>query len=460
MPGLLAVALLASPVARAGEAPAAAPAPAPAAPAPAPAAPAPAPAALPPETFDDQARFLAGLPVSEGSPLATLSAGADWQDYAKHMDADWGVLKQRRLDKMVEWATAELYPKIDAGQNLFYIFGGPDLITPLVLYPEAPVYVLCGLEPVGQVPRLSTLKKPLLDKAIENLRRSIATTVRSSFFKTNDMAADLTRTDLRGVLPLLYMFAARAEFKLVDVKMIQIDDQTGEYKELGENEKAASKDILGVKLKVQRAGKEKAQEIFYVKQNVENTILAKTPGFFAFLKKLAPANHFFKAASFILHNAKRFSKTRDFVLENAASILQDDSGVPFHAFAKGKWSFVLFGKYLRPLPPFQTHLQDDLVKAFKDGPVEPLPFVTGYRHPGESNLVLALPVKPGDQKPDEKKPDDKKADDGTSQGECRPDCPPSKTSSETVADPKKAPEAKPADAKPAKVDDKKPAEKH
>ena len=372
-----------------------------------------APAAAPvvQETFDDQARFLAGLPVSEGSPLAALTAGDDWKDYAKHMDTDWATLKQRRLDKMVEFAAAELVaPKIDPTANLFYFFGGPDLIGALVLYPEAPVYILCGLEPVGQVPRLSTLKKPALDKAIENLRRSIASTVRSSFFKTNDMAGDLTRTDLRGVLPLLYLFTARSDAKVLDVKMISVDDQTGEVKELGENEKAAAKDTVGVRMKIQRAGKDKAQEVFYLKQNVDNAVLAKTPGYFAFFKKYAPANHFFKAASFILHNAKRFSKTLDFVLENSLSILQDDSGVPFHAFGKGKWNFVLYGKYLRPLPPFQNHIQDDLTKAFKDGPVQPLPFVTGYRHPGESNLVLAMPVKPGEAKPEDKKSEEKPGD--------------------------------------------------
>lgn len=343
--------------------------------------------AKPVETFDDQARFLAGLPVSDSSPLKALEESKEWQDYAKSLEADWGTLRERRLGHMIEWSGQELRQRIDTKANLFYFFGGPDLISVLALYPEAPVYLLCGLEPIGQVPQVSVLKKPILDRAMANLRKSLNTTVRASFFKTSDMAGDLTRTELRGVLPLLYLFAARSDAQVLDVKMIEIAS-SGEARDLASGEKPG-KGVPGVRMRIQRKGQEKTQEIFYVRQNVENDVLARTPGFLAFHKRYAPGNAFFKAASFILHDTKRFSKTRDFVLENSLSVLQDDSGVPFHSFGKDTWSLALYGRYLRPLPPFGGHYQDELVKAFNDGQVRPLPFVTGYRHPGESNLVLA-----------------------------------------------------------------------
>ena len=387
MPGLIAAAVLLCATARAQ------PQPAPDAATPDAAAPAPAAAV---ESVNDQALFLGGLPVPEGSPLAALEQQKDWQDYARQMAEDWKTAKGRRLEKMAAWTESELKPKIDPKANLFYFFGGPDGLSVSVLYPEAPVYILCGLEPIGKVPPLAGLKPAALGKALTNLRASIRPIVRSSFFRTNEMAGDLTRTDLRGVLPLLYFFVARADARLIDVKLIELDD-AGEVKELADGE-TPSKGVPGARLRIKRAGADKEQEIYYLRQNVENDILKNTPGFLAFHKKYAPANSFLKAASFILHNAKRFSVTRDFIVENSLSVLQDDSGLPFHMLQKKTWNFVLYGKYLRPLPPFGGHLQDDLVKAFATEPVQPLPFTTGYRHAGESNLVLAL------RKPPETRP--------------------------------------------------------
>ncbi len=396
--------------------------------------PAPAAAAAPAvqESLDDQARFLAGMPVSDASPLKTLEAEKGVQEYAKALDADWALLRKRRLDPMTEWRTTELAPKIDPKRNLYYLFGGPDFVSAAVLYPEAPVYVLAGLEPIGGVPELTKLKKGALDRGLANLRKSINSTVRSSFFRTNDMAGDLTRTDLRGVMPLLYLFIARSDAKLLEVKLIEIDP-SGEVKELAPGAKP-DKGVPGAHLRFQRAGHDQPQDLYYLRQNVENNVIDKT-GFFPFFKKFAPANSFFKAASFILHNSKRFSKAKDFMLENSASILQDDSGMPFAALAK-KWDYWLYGTYLRPLPPFTGHLQDDLVKAFKTGPVTPLAFVTGYRRQGQQNLVLAVP-KPATDTPDSKSTPSTQSTQSTSTKEPKTE-PKAEPKTELKAEPKAA----------------------
>ncbi|MGC4119305.1 MAG: hypothetical protein QM765_33010 [Myxococcales bacterium] len=412
LPSLLAAwALYATPLARAAE-PAAAPA-EPAKAEPAKAEPAKAAAADHPsdrpagnsnvETFDDQARFIAGLPVSEGSPLAEVEKDEQWQDYAKSLDKDWTKIRTKRLDAMSQFSSKELAPKIDPKANLFYFFGGPDFLSVSVLYPDAPVYILAGLEPIGFVPQISKMKQDRLDRSIDNLRKTIMNNVRASFFRTNDMSGDLTRTEFKGVLPVLELFAARADFKVLDVQYFELGDQ-GEEQVLADPTKGDKKKPQGIKLRLLKKGRDQEQVLYYLKQDVANSVLKNTPGFLAFFKKHAPANHFFKAASFILHDAKRFSTTRDFVMENALSILQDDSGVPFDQLRKPKekepkWTTHLYGKYFRPLPPFDKHYQDGLIKAFKTETVEPLPFVTGYRHEGEANLVLAIPKKAEEAKP-------------------------------------------------------------
>jgi len=238
------------------------------------------------------------------------------------------------------------------------------------------------------VPRMGGIAPAALDEDMRNLRSSFNSIIRLSFFKTNDMRDDLIRTELRGVLPLLYVFVARADAKLLEQTRVEIDDQ-GELKVLNETERCVG--VPGVRLRIQRQGHPGTQDVFYFKHNVEDGVIKSGPGFLAFFKKYAPANTFLKAASFLLHRPKQFSLTRDFLLANSRSILQDDSGLPFASLSKEKWNLILFGTYLRPGPPFTSRLQPDVVEAFKAGPVEPLPFLTGYRRVNESNLVLAIP---------------------------------------------------------------------
>jgi hypothetical protein len=226
-----------------------------------------------------------------------------------------------------------------------------------------------------------------LDEDMRNLRSSLNSIIRLSFFKTNDMRDDLIRTELRGVLPLLYVFVARADGKLLEQTRVEIDAK-GELKELGEKDKCIG--VPGVRLRIQRKGHEGTQDIYYFKHDVSDDVIRLGPGFLTFFKRYSPANSFLKAASFLLHRPKQFGLTRDFLLGNSRSILQDDSGIPFASLSKEKWNLTLFGTYLRPGPPFTSRLQPDMTEAFKAGPVEPLPFLTGYRRTNESNLVLAV----------------------------------------------------------------------
>jgi hypothetical protein len=202
------------------------------------------------------------------------------------------------------------------------------------------------------------------------------------------MAGDLTRTELRGILPILYLFVARSGATLLEESRVEIDD-AGALKVLGEKDKCTG--VPGVRLRIQRPGHAGTQDVFYFKHNVEDDVIRSGPGFFTFFKGYAPGNVFLKAASFLLHRPKQFGLTHDFLIANATSILQDDSGLPFASLNKGTFGLTLYGTYLKPRPPFTMRLQDDMTKAFKDGPVEPLPFLTGYRHVGEANLVLAIP---------------------------------------------------------------------
>jgi len=343
------------------------------------------PAAL---TLNDEARFLAGMPVSPGSALVSLEASKAGREHAAAIDQEWATLETVRLRAMEEWGATELKPRITGTLPLIYLFGGPDFISADALYPSASTYVLGGLEPVGAVPPLATMKPEALAVGLENLRDSLKTILKLSHFITDEMATELRRTELKGVLPLLYLFLARSGNELIAADPVCID-RAGKI--IACSPAATPPDgVPGVRIAFSSSRDGQIRNLFYFRMDLENTKVPTKPGFFTFLQSLGPSNSYLKAASFILHN-NAFSLTRNFLLTRSKTILQDDSGIPFKAFKRDRWNFVFFGTYVAPEPIFKGSYQADLDRAFREAaPTRPLPFSTGYAHTRKASLILAI----------------------------------------------------------------------
>ena len=382
-PAPAAVAAAAAPVAAA---PVAEAAPTPAAPVltPAPAV-APAPAAASGSTLDDQARFLAALPVKAGSPLAAWQSTSDYLDHVKVMNAKWKTLSER-LDKATAWQQAELSHRIQGNRNLIYFFGGPDAVHAVRLFPDAPTYLLAGLEPVGMIEAPEKLKFKEVHTAIDSISWTLRTFVDKSFFRTTEMGKDLHGQRIKGVLPVLVVMLSRSGAVIDGTSFFEIDAQG-----VATGKPAGQKwgpGVPGVKVRFHFDGKA-PQEMLYVRVNLYNDELDKQPGFLAWARTFGPANSFLKAASFILHD-DHFSRTRTLLLEASDAVVEDDSGIPYHSFQKGEWATTCFGKYMAPRDPFEKQYQKDLDKACTEQPSRPLPFMIGYRKQNDTFLLLAV----------------------------------------------------------------------
>jgi hypothetical protein len=378
---------------------AAAPAPAVAAPAATstPVATAPAPAAVavavPPvevapsvtSTLDEQARFLAGLPVPAGTALAAWQNTADYRDHVNLMNSEWKKLSDR-LDKATAWQQAELAPRIQGNRNVIYFFGGPDAVHALRLFPDAPVYLLAGLEPVGVVEAPEKMKFNDVHTAIDGLSYGLRTFVAKSFFRTTEMGKDLQGRGIKGVLPVLELMLSRSGATIDAMGFFEVD-QKGVASEKLPGQKWGP-GVPGVRVKFHLAGKG-PQEMIYVRVNLINDEVDKQPGFVAWARTFGPANSFLKAASFILHD-NAFSRPRALLLETSAAVIEDDSGIPYRAYPRGEWDFTCFGKYMAPRDPFEKQYQRDLDKACAEQPLKPLPFMIGYRKLNDTFLLLAV----------------------------------------------------------------------
>lgn len=331
-----------------------------------------------PQSPNDMARFLAGLPSGPRSPLGALEQQPGWQRHAAELNAAWGEFERRIATRIQVWSHAKLPPSPPA---MFYMFGGPDFPHANAFFPDASVYILSGLEPVGALPNPAVLDGRDLSDSLASLRRSLGNYLKYGYFITKEMNAQLRQGDFKGIVPLLYLFLARSEMTIRSVEYVNVA-ANGSLALLRDGRKAR-----GVRIGI--TGRDGAPRmLYYFSTDLSNNGVAKS-GFLKFCASQGAGGALLKSASYLLHTGG-FSKVRQFLLQYGAVIVQDDSGIPLKYFQQGKWRLRPFGQYLPPIDVFKRHYQKDLARLFRSGNAEAVNFGIGYHwHPSRTNILVA-----------------------------------------------------------------------
>ncbi len=340
---------------------------------------------------DDTAHFLAGLPPAPNSPLAALTKNPFWQQHARYFDSIFAREDSTTLSKVRAFSRQQLTDKHD---TMLYMFSGPDFLYATSFFPNASTYVLAGLEPVGDIPQLTSLSHAAVDGSLRNLETSLGSLLSYSFFITRNMKTQLHEGPVYGTLPVLYVFLARTGKTIHDVSFVALDAE-GNFLSADESGGAsignkaprqlARSAAQGVKI-VFSDGSGPTQTLYYFSTNLADGSVERS-GFLAFCGKLGPADSFIKSASYLLHTGG-FNRIRSFLLNHSATILQDDSGIPLGYFDPTKWRLQPFGRYVGPLNIFGSAYQGSMAELFRRA--TPIDFGIGYRwRRNESNLLLA-----------------------------------------------------------------------
>lgn len=341
-------------------------------------------------SLDEQAKFLAGYPLPPGSVLGRIQSTPSGRAHAAAFESLWARYNEHHFTPMRVWASAELTPRILPTAPVFYFFSGPDAISALALYPSAMDYLLGGLEPVGGLPVPGSLPRDRLKLALDNLRSSTDVILSYGHFITKEMKADLEATEFRGVLPVVLAFVAMTGGEVLDFCYFQID-QEGFARDTGRSN--ADGKAGGVRVTFRKDAASPQQRIHYVQANVADDGLKTRDGVLRWAERFGKGNVYLKAASYLMHEPS-FSGIREFLLRQAATVLQDDSGIPFSYFQNGDWRCYFFGAYTGTLDIFKSYHQAELDRAFRAAGV-PIAFGTGYKWKvGESNLLLAIRQEP------------------------------------------------------------------
>ncbi|KRR04820.1 hypothetical protein CQ12_21280 [Bradyrhizobium jicamae] len=331
-------------------------------------------------TVDDTAKFLAGMMPAADSPLAPLTREPAWQRHAKFFDGAFAQLEQRQLSKIRAWADTNLAaPR----PTMFYMFSGPDFLYANAFYSKASTYVLSALEPVGSVPDLTRLPRGGIASALYNVERSLGSILRFSFFITKDMKTDLQAGQVSGTLPILYVFLARSGMTVKSTSPISLDDKGAAYS-AGEN--PGPNAVRGVRI-IFAGDDGQEKTLYYFSTDLSNSGV-RASGFLKFCETLAPGNSLIKSASYLLHSGN-FTTVRNFLLNNSATIIQDDSGIPLAYYSTKKWRLFPFGRYLGPIDEFPGRYQESYAAMFRRA--QPIDFGIGYRwRTPETNVLLSV----------------------------------------------------------------------
>jgi hypothetical protein len=333
---------------------------------------------------NDIARFLAGMPVPPNSPLAPLTHDPAWQEHSVFFEKEFTKLNLRELGKLHAWEETYFPEATQPIPVAFYMFSGPDLLYVDQFFPKASVYVLCGKESMG--PSLDPLRIANLSGALGNLENAMKSSLATTYFITKDMKIDLQQQNLNGVLPILYVFIARADKSIAHVAFGSLSSN-GIFQESAPERKGGS--IPGVRINYTDNQSGDSQTVYYFTTDISDGGIKSNPGFLKFCERFGTGSSFLKSSSYLMFE-EGFATIRNFILEHSNRIVQDDSGIPLAYFNPGKWNLRLFGNYLGPIDLFKQHYQPKLQELFAQSGPPPLGFGFGYRwNYKEANLMVA-----------------------------------------------------------------------
>ncbi|MBM3294460.1 MAG: hypothetical protein FJY82_08030 [Candidatus Aminicenantes bacterium] len=339
---------------------------------------------------DEAANFLAGRACRTAAWKA-LQETDDYQAYAAALEASWAELEAKRLRPMAAWAAAEMGEAVGETETLFYPFGGPDLLTALVLFPKAGTYILQGLEYVGRLPAFeggtgAARVKPYT----RNLFDTLSDFFKKSYFATKRMEASPGGDKVDGVLPLLVLFLKRTNHDIASVRRLDLLE-TGEVEESPyPGERPRFRRPYGVKISFFAAGSGRLRTLVYFSADFVDSVFRPDSAFLRYLEALPFETAFIKSASYLMH-FREFSNIRGILLRRCRFLLQDDTGIPFRHFSDEDWDIRLYGEYAKPAGDFAGVEQIDLRTAFADpARVRPLPFQLGSPRSAGKDAVIYL----------------------------------------------------------------------
>jgi hypothetical protein len=347
-------------------------------------------------TIDESSRFIAGLPLASNR-LSGMSQNQFYQSHSKRLIELFKRVKSKRLNAMSGFSQAELASdKIGEG-TLFYPFSGPDALHAVTLFPNYKQYVFIAFEPPGSFKKFSSRDTTGIPDYLQSVQITINEVTNYSYFITDKMRKYITAEKVDGALPLIGLFLVHTDHKLIGHGKRYLHANGSIDSNPRDTSKIPVQEVNDIYFT--KNGSTYIQRLTYIYANLGNGAYAGKIGFANntplrnYLTSMKGFNTYVKSASYLMHNAG-FSEIRNFIHNNAQTVFQDDTGIPFEMYDQNSWDFVLYGRYARPINLFAKRYSPALDSAYSNPEFKkrPLPFMSGYllRRGDAQNIYKAI----------------------------------------------------------------------
>lgn len=261
--------------------------------------------------------------------------------HCKRINEQLAKFRTQYFEKGRAWFD-EVVPK-DAPTSVVYPFGGGDLLSALVAFPNATEITTISLEQSGDPRRLRTLSPAAIDSSLGALRVEIGGLISVGSNTSVNLSAQ-QRNDLPGQVSSFLLGLVAGGFEPVSMRYFRFDDNgnldyldQAEIDALDKLKKQSLKHdwqspsfsaaFANVQIEYRKIGETTVRTHRHIGWNLGDGYMIKNPQLVRHLEKKGKVTVLTKGASYLLWRGD-FSVIRNYMLDHLAWMLSDSTGIP------------------------------------------------------------------------------------------------------------------------------------
>jgi hypothetical protein len=378
---------------------------------PTPAAAAPATPAAPPAAqgadFSPDVRLLYRVVACGGDePLPPKLDAASVDEYCKWLLPKLATYQTTYVAKARPFLAAHRPAGLPT--TVVYPFGGGDLLSALLTYPDGLEFTTLSLEHAGDPRRLKDLDKAHLAQNLAEIHRRTAGLFTYAE-STSENMMQLEKSDIPGQLAFFVVGLAAHGYEPVSLRYFRLEPDGGIHyltaEEIATDEKTKAQRLnrtwvspefsvvfSNSEIVFRPKGKEGPLRVHrHIAVNLSDESLRKDPSALKYLEAKGTVSAMTKAASYLLW-AEGFSKIKNYLLGHMAYMFSDSTGIPPSDAAKAGFEMETYGKFKAPFLIARASVGEEFKKLWASQPYRELNFRYGYPDKaGDHHLLITRP---------------------------------------------------------------------
>jgi hypothetical protein len=353
------------------------------------------------------------------APLSPRFDSKTIERHCKSMTELYSRHRKRWVDKAKQFLR-EVRPK-DVPKTVVYPFGGGDLSTALVAFPDATEITTISLEAAGDARLIDGSRMGTLSGDLGEVSQHLRSLYASAYSATMNLQKASRDSSFPGTLMMIFAGLALHEMEPVSLRYFdvlpdgnvaylsdtELEARAAHYLETKRG-KTPPKKIThywyahdsafgNVEIQFRPRGDAKAPVRVYrhIVQNLDDPHLRADNRVLQHLRKKGKVSMMTKAASFLLWYDD-FTEVRNYLLGHLAWMVSDASGIPpSHARPAG-YEQLTYGEFTGPLFTIDPkNTRKEFIKLWKEQPKRPLEFRFGYPDVNKKpHLMVTRPKNP------------------------------------------------------------------